>query len=163
MARAGPRRLSRREAVDASGGWLSDRFGCEPAIFLSMRALLALILPCFWTINRCRTAALPYGRTALPSIPAGLGGAPIFTLIMEQVPMRIRSGTMAILYASTIAIFGDTTQFMETWLIRRTGSPLAPAFYWIAAVVLILIAIVLVREPPAAALQRHAAQSEPAG
>ncbi|MGH8155646.1 MAG: MFS transporter [Rhodanobacteraceae bacterium] len=139
-------------AVDASGGWLSDRFGRKPAMFVPMLLLLVLILPCYWTIDRYRTAAVLYGGTAVLSILAGLGGAPVFTVITEQVPTRMRSGTIAILYAFTIAIFGGTTQFMETWLIQRTGSPLAPAFYWSGAVIVSLIAIATVRESAPAKL-----------
>ncbi|MGH8182979.1 MAG: MFS transporter [Rhodanobacteraceae bacterium] len=145
-------------AVDASGGWLSDRFGRRPAMFVPMLLLLLLILPCYWAIDHYRTMAALYGGTAILSILAGLGGAPIFTLITEQVPTRMRSGTIAILYAFTIAIFGGTTQLAETWLIQRTGSPLAPAFYWIGSVVLSLIAIVLVKESAPIRLQQPAAR-----
>ncbi|MGH8189883.1 MAG: MFS transporter [Rhodanobacteraceae bacterium] len=141
-------------AVDASGGWLSDRFGRRPAMFVPMLLLLLAILPCYWAIDHYRTMVALYGGTAILSILAGLGGAPIFTLITEQVPMRMRSGTIAILYAFTIAIFGGTTQLAETWLIQRTGSPLAPAFYWIGAVVLSLVAIVLVNESAPIKLRR---------
>ncbi|MGH8112199.1 MAG: hypothetical protein ACREPL_09750 [Rhodanobacteraceae bacterium] len=91
-----------------------------------------------------------------PVDPGGPRGAPTFTLITEQVPIQMRSGTIALLYAFTIAIFGGTTQLAETWLIQRTGNPLAPAFYWIGAVELSLIAIVLVHESAPVKLQRHA-------
>ncbi len=142
--------------VDASGGWLSDRVGRKPAMLVPMLLLLVLILPCYWLIDHYRSAGMLYGGTALLSILAGLGGAPIFTVISEQVPMRLRSGTIAILYAFTIAIFGGTTQLAETWLIQRTGSPLAPAFYWIGAAALSVIAIALIRESAPVKLERRA-------
>ncbi len=147
--------------VDASGGWLSDRFGRKPAMAVPMLLLLVAILPCYWLIDHYRTAAMLYGGTAVLSILAGLGGAPIFTLISEQVPMRMRSGTIAILYAFTIAIFGGSTQFMETWLIERSGSALAPAYYWMAAVALSLVAIALVRESAPVKLQASARHGPP--
>lgn len=150
-------------AVDASGGWLSDRFGRRPAMFVPMLLLLLLILPCYWAIDHYRTMGVLYGGTAILSILAGLGGAPVFTVITEQVPMDIRSGTIAILYAFTIAIFGGTTQLAETWLIQLTGSPLAPAFYWIAAVIVALVAIAVVRESAPIKSPRHAAREATPG
>lgn len=146
-------------AVDASGGWLSDRVGRKPAMLVPMLLLLVLILPCYWTIDHYRTAAVLYGATAVLSILAGLGGAPVFTVISEQVPAHMRSGTIAILYAFTIAIFGGTTQFMETWLIEASGSKLAPGFYWVAAATVSVIAIALVKESAPVKLRQRAIRS----
>jgi MFS transporter, MHS family, proline/betaine transporter len=38
-------------------------------------------------------------------------------------------------------IFGGFGQFIVTWLIRVTGTPLAPTFYVMAGLVLSLIAV----------------------
>ena len=37
------------------------------------------------------------------------------------------------IYAVAISIFGGSTQFVITALIKWTGNPLAPAWYWSVA------------------------------
>ncbi len=49
------------------------------------------------------------------------------------MPAGIRSGAVAKVYAFAISIVGGSTQFVIARLIRVTGSPMAPAFYWTAA------------------------------
>jgi hypothetical protein len=51
-----------------------------------------------------------------------------------------------VVYAISIATFGGTTQYAVTWLIKITGSSLAPAWYWTGAAVVGLIAVSVVRE-----------------
>jgi hypothetical protein len=53
---------------------------------------------------------------------------------------------VGLIYASAIAAFGGTTQFMITWIIKVTGNPLAPAYYMMAAIGVGLIAMFAVRE-----------------
>jgi MHS family proline/betaine transporter-like MFS transporter len=53
---------------------------------------------------------------------------------------------MAVIYAVSIATFGGTTQYVVTWLIKVTGNSLAPAWYWIGAEVVGIIAMSFVRE-----------------
>lgn len=38
--------------MDLPGGWLSDRFGRKPVMLLATLALVALVVPAFWLINR---------------------------------------------------------------------------------------------------------------
>jgi len=142
--------------VDASGGWLSDRFGRKPVMLIPLSLLVIVILPAYWLIRRLRTMEVLYGATALLSILAALGAAPVFTLITEQLPMRLRSGVIAIVYAFAISIFGGSTQFMETWLIQASGSPMAPAFYWLGAALLGVLAIALMVESAPVKIERAA-------
>jgi MHS family citrate/tricarballylate:H+ symporter-like MFS transporter len=147
--------------VDASSGWLSDRFGRKPVMLIPLSLLVIVILPAYWLIDRYRTMEVLYGATALLSILAALGAAPVFTLITEQLPMRLRSGVIAIVYAFAISIFGGSTQFMETWLIQMSGSPMAPAFYWLGAALLGVLAIALMVESAPVKMNRvESAQSE---
>jgi hypothetical protein len=58
----------------------------------------------------------------------------------------MRAGTVGILYALAIALFGGSAQFMVTWLIEVTGSPLAPAWYLSGALLLGLAGMLTMRE-----------------
>jgi len=133
-------------ACDATGGWLSDRFGRKPATLVPMSALVIAILPCFWAIGHYRTLTALYSASILMTILFALSSGAIFTVITEQLPPQLRSGGMATIYAFAVSIFGGTTQFMETWLIRATGSALAPAYYWLCAAAAGLLAFSMLRE-----------------
>jgi MFS family permease len=118
---------------DATSGWLSDRYGRKRATLIPMGLLVISILPAFWIIGHYRTLTALYSATIVMSIFYALSSGVIFTVITEQLPPHLRAGAMSTIYAFAVAIFGGSTQFMETWLIRTTGSPLAPAYYWLCA------------------------------
>ena len=71
---------------------------------------------------------------------------PAIVTITESLPPAIRSGAVAPIYAFAISIFGGSTQFVITALIKWTGNPLAPAWYWSGALAVGLIAMALVKE-----------------
>jgi hypothetical protein len=64
----------------------------------------------------------------------------------ESLPAAIRSSGVAVIYAVSIATFGGSTQYVVTWLIRKTGSPMAPAWYWMAALVVGVSAMIATQE-----------------
>ncbi len=118
---------------DVTGGWLSDRVGRKPATLVTMFLLVVSIFPAFWAIGHYRNLTALYSASILMTILFALSSGAIFTVITEQLPAHLRSGGMSTIYAFAVSIFGGTTQFMETWLIRVTGSALAPAYYWLTA------------------------------
>jgi hypothetical protein len=75
-----------------------------------------------------------------------LGTAPFIAALTEALPARVRSGSLALTYALAVATFGGTAQFMVTWLMAATGSPLAPAWYVMTALGGGLIAMALMHE-----------------
>ena len=132
--------------LDLFAGALSDRVGRKPMILVPGVVLLALILPAFHVILHYRSTATLLGATAVLSSLATVATCPVVIWLTESLPAGIRSGGVGIVYAVAITTFGGTTQYAVTWLIRATGNPLTPAWYWIAASIAGIIAIIVAHE-----------------
>jgi len=131
---------------NAVGGWLSDKFGRKP-IMASATGLLAVCsYPAFFLMVRLGTPAALYIGSAVLGALLGIATGPLLTAITEALPARIRAGTVAVVYALAISVFGGSTQFVITWLIGATGNPLAPAWYMLGAAVVGLGAVLGLRE-----------------
>jgi MFS transporter, MHS family, citrate/tricarballylate:H+ symporter len=131
---------------DLISGSLSDRIGRKKMMIVPGALLLISILPAFYLLLHFRTAGALLGATALLSTLATLSSGPTVIWVTESLPIAIRSSGVAIVYAVSIATFGGTTQYVVTWLIKLTGSSLAPAWYWTGAMIVGLIAMSIVRE-----------------
>ena len=66
--------------------------------------------------------------------------------ITEIFPRPIRATSLSVVYSIGVAIFGGTAQLVVTWLIKVTGSDLAPAWYMIVATVLSTIPLLWLKE-----------------
>jgi len=131
---------------DLPSGMLSDRFGRKPAMLVPTVLLLVSIVPAFYAISHVRTTSMLLWTTAYLSGLASLSSGPVVVWITESLPAAIRSGSLAVIYAVSIAAFGGTTQYSITWLLRATGNPLAPAWYWTAALAVGIGAMCATRE-----------------
>ncbi len=127
-------------------GWLSDMVGRKPIMISFGSLLLVSILPAFWAISHYRTTPIFYALVALLNVLSAMATTPIIVTLTESLPKSVRSGAVAMVYAFAISIFGGSTQFTITKLLAVTGDPLAPAYYWTAASVIGLIAMLLVKE-----------------
>jgi MFS transporter, MHS family, citrate/tricarballylate:H+ symporter len=128
-----------------SGLW-TDRFGRKPTMIGPYVALFLFVLPAFYLVGMFRSALALYAVTAIMSALQCWGGGPTLTTITETLPRHARSGGVGLIYASSIALFGGTTQFLIKWIITVTGNPLAPAYYMMVAIGIGLIAMFAVRE-----------------
>ncbi len=91
--------------------------------------LLAGMVPIFNRIVASHDFAVLLLASAGMSLLIGLFVAPAMASVTENMPPTLRAGAVGILYALAISVFGGSAQFMVTWLIDVTGSPIAPAWY----------------------------------
>ena len=131
---------------DPVGGWLSDRFGRRRVMIIPWAALLLLVMPAFFVIAHYRTALALFGATAAMGIAGNIASASVLIAITESLPKRSRSGTLALIYAISISLFGGSAQFTVAWLTGVTHSPLAPAWYMAGGVFIGLLAMLAMRE-----------------
>jgi len=129
-----------------AGGMLSDRFGRKPMMIIPWIGLLVVALPCYWLMNTFKAPAVLYGATFLISALSSLATTANLVGITESLPRQTRAGSLALVYALAISVFGGGAQFFATWLIKVTGSPMAPAWYMTTAVGLGLIAMLMMKE-----------------
>lgn len=128
------------------GGYLSDQYGRKLTNILPRIALVVLIVPLFmWMTNAPSLVTLLTVNAVLAALTAMFGTAGIVQ-IPELLPISVRSTGLSITYAFGAAIFGGSTQFVVTWLIAITGSPMAPAWYLVGISVLSLLAMLLLPE-----------------
>jgi MFS family permease len=110
-------------------GTLSDRIGRGPVLIAATIAYLVLLYPMFgWVFGNPNLTRLTVLQGLLCSI-VGMFFGPFSTAIAEQFPTGIRSTGIAVAYNLAVMLFGGFAQFIATWLIRETGSALAPAYY----------------------------------
>ena len=132
---------------DLATGQLVDRFGPKRVLVGPWIALILLGVPIFYLLAALRSPAALFGATTLLTLLHIFGSSSAILLFILALPARVRAGSLSIVYALAIALFGGTTQLMEKLLIRWTGSPVAPGWYMVAAVSAGLIGALLIREP----------------
>jgi len=132
--------------VSPVAGALSDRFGRKIVAGLSYLLLALTIYPAFLLLNA--QPELPTLLAVVVFLGAlnALGGAPIIITLAEIFPVEVRATGMSLVYALGVAIFGGFAQFIVTWLISATGSPIAPAYYVIVCCASTMLALLAIPE-----------------
>jgi MHS family citrate/tricarballylate:H+ symporter-like MFS transporter len=126
---------------DPLGGWLSDRFGRRRLILVPWLSCGLLMFPGFWLIDHFRNGAALWSACALLAGVSTMAGTASLVAITEWLPRHVRAGGFGLIYASSIALFGGSTQFVAAWLTRLTGDPLVPAWYMLGMLLLGLVAL----------------------
>jgi MFS family permease len=128
------------------GGILSDRFGRKAVMMSGSLVLLVLTIPCFMAMLAWRTMPVLVANTAVLAFFIGFFPPAAIASITEGFPAARRAGSLGMVYALGVAIFGGSAQYVVTWLMRATGSDMAPAWYTTLAIALGIAGILMVRE-----------------
>jgi MFS transporter, MHS family, proline/betaine transporter len=134
------------------GGALSDKIGRRTVAAISYLLILLLIYPAFLYLNASPTLGTLLAVVAVLAVLNAMGGATIIITLAEIFPAEVRATGMSLVYALGVAIFGGFGQFIVTWLISATGSPIAPAYYVMACSLATLLALKFIPEMKGKAL-----------
>jgi MFS family permease len=127
-------------------GIVSDCTGRRPAMIWPRVLMTLAAYPAFVALTLWPTALTLVCATSVLGIFNQATGAVALVAITEALPPRVRSTTMASIYAVGVAVFGGTTQPIVAWLMHVSGSALAPAWWLTGTSLIALIATVMMRE-----------------
>lgn len=125
-------------------GALSDRYGRRPLLVFAALGLIVFTYPSFLLLNTGNFAAA-VSALLLLAIPVSAGQAVYVTAALERFPTNIRYTAFGISY-NVFGLIGGTAAYVSTYLVARTGTTYAPAFYLIAVAVVVLLTTLRVRE-----------------
>ncbi|MDR5781924.1 MFS transporter [Caballeronia sp. LZ065] len=114
-------------------GKLADRFGQRPFLAGAAFAIMLLAYPMFaWVVNAPSLGSLLVFQAVFGFLIA-VYTAPVLTAMADLFPARVLSTGLAVAYNFAVMMFGGFAPFFITWLIAKTGSSMAPAFYVMCA------------------------------
>lgn len=119
-------------------GRLSDRIGRRRSIFWPLPILLLATYPAFLLLNQWPSIGLLLLIVGLLNIPLTYGMVASLAILPELFPAAIRATGLSVTYCVGVALFGGFAQFFAAGLIDLTGSPNAPAWYLVGAILLCL-------------------------
>lgn len=131
--------------VMVAAGWLSDRVGRRPLMFVALVVGFVGAVPFLWLMHHPSPALQLAGQLAFV-VPAGLGLGVMPAILAEAVPAGVRCTAVALGYNIAFGIIGGVTPLAAAWLVARTEVDLSPALLVMAAAVVSFAALLRFRE-----------------
>ncbi len=128
-----------------AGGLLADRFGIRTVAIVPRVLLMILLFPVMKFLVANPSGATLVAAIAVLSLLHAASVAVGIMLIPLIFPPAVRSTGLAVSYSLGVAIFGGTATYIVTWLVGATGDPLASTYYVMAASVVMLLAVLGIR------------------
>ena len=110
------------------GGWLSDHVGRRKLMLILTFVTMFALLPAMWLLMHGLPWQFFIGQCLL-AVPLGMALGLQGAMLVEIFPLRTRVTSLSFAYSMTLAVAGGTAPLVSTWLVERTGQPLAPAWY----------------------------------
>jgi MHS family proline/betaine transporter-like MFS transporter len=126
-------------------GWLSDRVGRKPVLVGGAIGYMIFSYPLFKLMQHGSFTAVLAAQMCF-AVLACFCSAAIPATLVELFATNIRYTAMAFPYNLANAVFGGTAPLVATYLISKTNNPLSPSFYLIAAGIIMLLAVFIIKE-----------------
>ena len=128
-------------------GWWSDRLQLRKPLVVVTYGLAAVSVVPVFIIITSRTDAISI-MLAIGWI-AGLmaiGSTAALVVVVDAFPRAVRATGFGLVYAFGVTIFGGSAQFVVTWLVAQTGSPLSAGVYVMACQLLGIATFIFIPE-----------------
>lgn len=127
-------------------GWLSDKVGRRVVYGFGALFFAVFAFPLFWMLD----TGNPVLITLALSLGLGIGHASTGSLhgviYAEQYPTRYRFSGSSTAYQLSGIISSAPTPMVAAWLVARSGSSLSVSWYVVAAAIVSLVCVLLVKE-----------------
>ena len=135
-------------------GWWSDRIGRKKLLAGAAATMLLIAWPMFSMIVTNPSVLTLCIFQATFGVLIAVYTGPILAALSETFPTKVLSTGLSVAYNLAVMIFGGFASLILTWLIAKTGSNMAPAFYVIFAAAFSLIGVLVGYRQPSLSVQR---------
>jgi MFS family permease len=127
-------------------GKLADRFTRKRVLVVARVMLLLSVYPAFAWLSARPSTSLLYAVSAYLAVLVAAQIVPVLVMIPELFPPKVRATGIALSYVVSASFFGGFSPLIASWLVARTGNPLAPAWYVAAACAVSLVPVIWLRD-----------------
>jgi MHS family proline/betaine transporter-like MFS transporter len=121
-------------------GWLADKYSKRRMLAISCIGIILMSYPLFRLLN-LGTYAIILGAQVFMTLLMAMNAGALPVVIAEQFPTGTRNTSMSMAQTLNVTLFGGTAPMIATYLIKITGSPIAPALYMVVVTCASLAAV----------------------